>query len=817
MTGLDISQYEIRQLEEGSLPGPGDVEHPTVWTHVVPIMKTHIISPILFICTLAALAPIAASAADPIYQWSPSQPAISAAYTGGEWNEYYTTAPGLLMGDHNYYAELDYQIVTPTAVGRKFYMVVRSRKLGDGADTYTSWNGAAGSTGIAKLPMTLRNSDDWRITLGLQGAGAIRVTGFRIYNGDWQAEPGARSSVLHSRCRIYDGDRETYLPATAVTSASANRPAPRVPFAMPTGCGDIVIAPPHPAKSLELLATDFGLKADSGTTPVSSDVAAANVHALTAAINAARDQGASVLRFPKGVYRIAAAHTITFDSQSDLMVDGDGSELLFTKYHANAGPALSVKNCTRFVLKNLYVDWDWTVRPIASIAHVDSVDDNGKSVVMTFPDIDATATELLKSVPWIGIEPIETLHPTGGLSGPSFGGPVSFETVGPNTLRVGLPYSSEARPGGIYWIRHCGYEMPAFDIGGGSNLLFDGIVIYSMPGIGWSIHDLDHWCLRNCRIEIPAGSKRPMSTARDGLHVSRSHGYFLMDNCQIGNCGDDCVNIHDNCAQGVVRIDDDTIRVFNVTWQMIFNIGDTVELFRGDYSPLGFSSRIDKVQPSNGDVVLKFADPLPADLPADTIVWNLSYQTNNVHITNCVFHDNFSRGILLSAVDCTVDHCVFSNDTWRAFQFHTELEPPAWWEGHGAANIVFAHNRIENCNLQGRERGSPIVASPVLPSGPTNFPIFHDILIQGNDIVNCVGPAIELQSCKNVLVAGNRIDNEFGSLLYSPVSSVIAVTRASDVVVTDNTWTGAYCVLPGIRFDPHTTSGVIQDGNEVVR
>jgi len=374
------------------------------------------------------------------------------------------------------------------------------------------------------------------------------------------------------------------------------------------------------------------------------------------------------------------------------------------------------------------------------------------------------------------------------------------------------------RAGGTYWIRHCYYEMPAIDVSEGSNILLEGIVIYSMPGMGWIMHgDLDHWTVRNCRLEIPEGSKRPMSTAADGLHVSGSRGYFLMDNCQIGNCGDDCVNIHDNCAQGVDRIDDHTIKVHSVGWRMSLAAGNAIELFRGDYSPLGYKSQIVEISHQGADATIKFADSLPVDVPADAIVWNHSRQTSNVHITGCVFHDNIGRGILLSAADATVDHCVFDHTASRGFQFHTELEPPHWWEGHGASNILFTNNRIVDTNLIGRDGGAPIFAKPNLPGGPTSVPIFHDILIADNEIVDSLGPSLELESCKNLIVEANRIRNKRNFARFSPQSSAITIRRSSNIVVFDNTWSGPYCTRPGVEYDPATTAGIVEHGNEIVR
>lgn len=741
-----------------------------------------------------------------VFQWSPSaadasrtptldvhddlsgaaSPALVASAAGGDWNAFYVTAPGLLQGGRLYTAVVDYTVVTPTRPGSTFYLFARSEKLGDFADSWTRWTGAAGQSGSAVLHMALRDMDDWRITVGMHGPGAIRMTGFRLYQGDWM----------------------TFQPGKQAASAAHASGAGALP--LPPGCGVIAIAPPHPPRALEVDASTFGLLAENAGAGATDASAERNASALQTAIDAARQAGASTLRIEPGTYRIGASASIAFDRLSDLTVDGHGAVFVFTRLLSGA-PAIRVSGCRRVDIRNLNLDWDWSVRPLATVFHVDSASADHTSYVLTFPDDTASEVAALPSAPWQYIAPIVLLRPTGGPAGSVLGTgkPAAFEPQGEHSARVAFTRPVALAAGETYWIRHCDYEMPAIEVVDGKDLAFDGVTVYSMPGMGWIMHgDLDHWALRNCRIELPPGSRRPLTTAADGVHISSSHGYFLMDNCRIGNCGDDCVNIHDNCAQGVVKIDDHTLRVRSVGWRLALDPGNTIELFRGDYAPMGYVSKIAASRRDGDDAIVAFSDPLPDNLPDDTIVWNRSYETNNVHITRCWFHDNIVRGILMAARAVTVDHCVIERTAYDGFQFHTELDPPHWWEGHGAQNVVLTQNRIVDVNRVGHNGGPAIFGIPQLPGGPTSVALFSDILIADNEIVNALGPAIELASFRNVTIRGNRFENTTSPYAASPVSSSIRVERGAGLRAQSNVWLGGFCALPGLSFDPSTTTSI---------
>ncbi|MDR3709150.1 MAG: right-handed parallel beta-helix repeat-containing protein [Capsulimonadaceae bacterium] len=747
-----------------------------------------------------------------VYEWSPTAsiaskngpltttveagppPTLLAAAQGGEWNGYITLPSGILKAPAEYTVVLDYQIVTPTADGFQFYMFARSESLGEGADQWAKWTGKAGETGRKRLPLILSGADDWTLTLGINRSGAIRVTALRIDSGTDARE----------------------VPATHAEAPSAKPRTEAIPRA--SGAGGLTVESPRPGSGVALAATDFGLRATTGDAVSSAETARANVDAFKNAIAACRSQNASRLVIPAGIYRFASATPLVVDGLSDVTIDARGATLLFQTLHKFGAASLSISHCKRCVVTGLSIDWDWAVEPIATLAHIDSVSERGQQVVMTFPALDSAATDLLKSVPWMGIYPIESLRPTGlpgpqGVHKPKI---VQFEKLSANSARVTVEQPTPLRAGDACWIRHYYYDMAGILTTDCQDMQFDHVVVNSIPGIAWVVGgSMNHWSMRNCRIGGQATDAQPLPIGADGFHFNQSRGDFLMDSCEIGNCGDDCINIHDDCALGAVRVDDHTLRIPRAGWQFPVRDGDVLELCHVDYSPYPYVSKVQTVSRDGDAAIVQFADTLPATISPDTIVWSHTDETKNVRIANSRFHDNTGRGILLGAQSATIENCVFEHTASTGIQLQTEVER-RWTEGHGDANIVIAHNRFVDVNNRRFRDGTVIQVKPDLPGGPYAYPLFHDILIDANEIDNPLGPAIQLFSCKNVIIDGNKIVAARASAFAHPRSGAIDIHLSSNVDAAGNIWSGPPPQRASVIYDPATTNSVIAEGNVAV-
>ena len=766
-------------------------------------------------CILAlgmAIGPAGARAADAtqavVYAWNPTSchpaapskaalvqrvsGATAACITasGGEWNTWIRISPGTLHGNHDYTALLKYEIVTPPKFPGTFYMFARSKSLGEHRDIWQTWLGDAHDAGTARLTLRLPAADDWEFDVGCQGAG---------------------SEIIDS-LQIVGGTGFVYLPAetsAAPMAAPSNAPAA-------TGASAITIAPPVAHAGPVLSATDFGLVADGPAAPVAPAVAASNSVVVAQAIDACRRLGASRLLFPKGVYRFNGEDAIPFNTLSNLVIDGQGSEFIFQKIHH--APAVTVQDCTRCVIKDLRLDWDWSVSPLASLCRVVSASADGLSCSLLFPDLDTNARQRLIHAPWMKLLPMDPetfrLRAPQGLPAPVS----SFTWLTGNVLRVTFKQPVRVTTGETYCVRHQYYEMSAFRIGDSHDLLFENVTIYSMPGMGWvSRGEMHHWGFRNCRIVRREGSRRPMTTMADGFHVTESLGDLLLENCAFTGMGDDCVNIHDNCFQGVERTDDHTLKlVGNHRWRFKVEAGHRIALFHADYSPLGFQSAINAVAYKGNDTILTLADTLPAALSPQTIVFNQHYRTSNVRIANCRFYDTAGRGILTDAQNLTIENCVFDHVFGQGVQLAIDIVPALWAEGRPTTNVVMRGNRFQSLNAAARVDGAGVCTFTRWPAGATAYPLYRTILIESNRFVSPLGPAISLQSCRDVVVRDNTIDATGTPAGATPLAAAFVAAYSADLTLAGNRWdVGATVVKPGVLFDPETTTHVTGSGNSV--
>lgn len=735
----------------------------------------------------------AAFRAGPPYQATPvvrpdGRTAQCLTAPGGEWNNYLYVPQGKLKGGRGYTALVTYEIVTPTVFPGTFYMFARSKSLGQHCDLWQTWLGEAGATGTARLSMDLKPADDWVFFVGCRGPGAQII----------------------DRFRIVEGNGFVHLPAEAGESPAVSPGAP-----VATGSEEIVIEPPAATGGPVLSATDFGLVADDPAGPAEPDAAPDNLGAVKRAIDACRAQGASRLVFPKGVYRFQAREALPFLNLTNIVVDGQGSEFLFRKLHPGVA-AVTLMECDHVVLRDLRLDWDWSVTPLASLCRVTGVAADGMGCDLAFPDLDEAEVERVREAPWMQFFPVDPLE-FRIQSSEKIPSPVEgFEALPGNRLRVTFKQPVPLVEGRTYCIRHQYYDMSAFRVGNSRHLLFDEVTIHSMPGMGWVFRDdMSHWGLRNCKIARREGSRRPVTTTADGLHVIESRGNLLLENCEFNGIFEDNLNIHDNCAQGVRRVDDRTlVLVGNNRWRMRAEAGHAIALYRPDFSPLGYQSRIDAVAYQGNDTVLTLAEPLPESVPGPTLVSNLHFDTANVRIANCRF--NGGGRILTSARNLTIEDCVFDHTFGQAVQLAIDIVPPHWAEGRPASNVVLRRNVFDSVNGTARADGAAVCTFTRWPAGATDAPLYRNLLIEGNRFVNTAGPALSLHNCQAVTVRDNVIDTAGLKGVGMPFPAAILTTRSADLALGGNLWkTGPVGVVPGVVLDPATTVRVECAGNRV--
>lgn len=699
-----------------------------------------------------------------------------------------------LVGGQQYTAVLTFRTVTPTTYPSYFYMFARPAVGGTtDYDIWRQWLGEAGETARTitfPLDLAAYTAGNWRLHVGMKGPGSFIIDSFVIYNGTTKDTQPAVANVTPV----------STLPA-GVTAA--------------TGYAASTITPPNAAAPVTLSLANYTFVA--GSTAAS----ATNATEFQRALNDARTLNATTLLIPPGTYYFSGIRTMVLNDVDDLVIDGQGAVLVFRQIN-NDGQAIQMQNCSRVVVKNLVLDWDWSVKPIASLGTVSNLSADKKQCDFTFADLDATQTNLVRTTAWTKIFEMDATKLV--RTGATIYGVPSGTTIaaGPaaNVLRATFTSAAPLENGKSYCIRHLYYDMGGFKVLDSNHLTFDAVTIRSMPGMGWQFNGaMHHWQLVNCVIDRAPGARTPLTTAADGVHVTESQGHLVIKGCVFRGSGDDSINIHDNCYQGVaVTYPGDATRLTLLkckSYQLRIQPGDTLRFHDPDFTELGGSSApvtrqvatVAHTDSTTQQLTITFTAALPAGLSPNVIVRNTRFASADVRIAGCQFLQTNGHGILFSGEDATIEACYFRNVYITPIQLEANIVQPLWAEGRGVSNVLIRNNTFDANNQLVESDGAAIWAGPSLPWGPTAAHLFDTITIEDNRFFNNPGPIVSLHNAANVVVRHNRTDYTQAIPKATRHSNAILVTASDGLALGGNTWVNTVA-------SPHAY-GVVRDSADV--
>ncbi|MEG0396179.1 MAG: right-handed parallel beta-helix repeat-containing protein [Oscillospiraceae bacterium] len=515
-----------------------------------------------------------------------------------------------------------------------------------------------------------------------------------------------------------------------------------------------------------------------------------NIAAFRAAIDFCQKNPETVLTVPTGIYHFYTAPSnlhIPIHNISDMVLDGGGSEFIFHTPVAY----FDIINSQRIHLKNFILDWAWKDAPLADVGVVRAVAQDGSYLEVAFPGCQTVPENMEIRI----VGPFDQARYTPGCNGGIEFRPYenrhinlsgdeksdeemqqllrelsdillpTMEKAADNVLRIYTKKPQWAlrhfKVGQCYNFRHFEYDGVAVRTQRSSHITLERITIYGCPGHGFlSSGGVHHLHFDHCRIQPRPGTAHSVSVTVDCLHVGNSMGQFIIEDCDFSGAGDDCINLHDNSSMGVRRLDDYTLKALRVAESALqFEKGSLIELRNSDLSPMGYTSVIEDLtyQPENRVCIMKLANPLPKLIDKDAVVFNRTFHTDYYVIRNCRFTNNRARGALLQGSHGLVENNLFENIQGAAIQIETGCES-RWSEGQGVSDLLIRNNTIRHCDLNAWQMGV-IYMGVYLPQGRTEYPIFEDIELCGNTIVDCPRLAGFFSSCRNVRVHHNSVVN----------------------------------------------------------
>lgn len=552
---------------------------------------------------------------------------------------------------------------------------------------------------------------------------------------------------------------------------------------------------------------------------------------LQQAIDACKAKQINRLIFEPATYNIYIEKSIILEDMDHFEISGNGAMFRFFSpiTHLNTILYFKMLNCSHIKFSNLFIDWDWERAPLASLVQVEKRTEDFVDF-RYMEDRNLPDTSLFITLNQVNNE---TFTP-GVENGTEYIGPKRFseepflkrEKIEDKLYRCYLDKSTlddrYFRVGSYYLVRHFVYNGGCFSIVDTNHFIFENVTVYSVPGFGVHISGHSHHILFDrFKITLPDFEKRYISATVDGVHVTRSNGYILFENCDLGYQGDDCINIHVWVEMGVEKLSSNTFKYKNTKYSSD-RVGEKLEFRNSDLSPTGFSATITEIFEQDGYSVVKLDKEIPDTILPDSVIFNRSYDSGNYEIRNSYFHETRARGILAQADNGIIENCTFYRIQGAAIQIETGASR-LWSEGMGVENLTIRNNKIKECDINDWDKGV-LYMSTFLPAGipiqntkhpnPTTtvgdsgadfrtaYPMFKNITIESNVFEEYPRRAMILTSFDGVHLKNNTFINNVSRDYNNPERGSIWAALGKNLTAENNTFVESpYMMMPGIEND----------------
>ena len=567
--------------------------------------------------------------------------------------------------------------------------------------------------------------------------------------------------------------------------------------------------------------------ADYGAAPESSPEA--NVRGFQNAINAARDTKAAGVMVPHGTYllRKEAASQLEFHDLKDFTFDGQGSELVFLDHKiGRRGEYLSIRNCERFRMTDVTLEWDWKNKPLSTIGTIIAVNPAESEIEYEIHGREIpTAQAIIGGREWDST--------IGNRSPRGFALPDNtiVKTTG-NVIRLKLTKKSSisaAKVGQQSNLRFgTNYMANAIDVEGCRHAVFDQVNIHGAPYVGVNANLNEYLKISGCRIEPRPGSGRSKSV-HAAFEIHNSFGYFILEDNVVRFNHDDGLHYSDYYLGGGLIATESRHTLIADRLQFyaaggVVRIGDRMEMRKADFSPAAWSSEIVDFewqknhhpgQPASNRCVITFKDPLPDSVPTDGFLVNRAFGKGQYIIRGNTFENGMCHGITVSLPNGLIENNKVTASGYAGLVVRMVSRWKRWFMGTFPENLIVRNNVFQACNTARMDPSALFVGAGYDPNekqgfAPAAYPVLRNILIENNRIEDTPWAAIGILSASNVVVRDNRIVNSNTDPCPTKYPGSIFVAVSDHIVLQANTnGKGDFSNHERIHIDPATTSSVV--------
>ena len=569
--------------------------------------------------------------------------------------------------------------------------------------------------------------------------------------------------------------------------------------------------------------------------------------ALAAAIDFVKQQrAADALRYERVEYtlkmptdRYEFENTILFYSVEDLIVDGQGSDFIFTKNVS----AILMDNCKNVKFKNFNIDYDplrYTQGVITAIDGLKCTVEIDEGYPYDIDFINGAGVDDVYGEAHFGEQTFTiNIHDRTGAVKPntptyvfrtnavSLGGRTVQIEAHSNSLFEGSPVDY-MNVGDAVSISFVGPKLLWAERGRGGMELVN-INVYSTPGAGfWELDGEGGTLYKNVCVAPgpkPEGATRERLLAMSGdcIHSSMLKKGPTVDGCTFTNLADDALNINGLVYYVVSSVGNKT--VVAPRWNYPFYVGerlngyDGTDLFKkGDGKVIQITSRNDvsltetiKALYSDKDqqwgdntLVYDVITDKPLNLEYGDIITSNDRRCSGAVIKNSTFGLNRSRGIVVKGDDILIENNTIMGTMFPSIAVQLDT---GFGESGFSSNVVIRSNHIINGAVGkdmtrpiNRENLGAIMVNILLDRGHNglinNFE-HKNIVIEDNIVESTAVYGISCVNVDGLTVRNNRVCNPFmfgvgavGQNFDISPEAGIFIGQCRNVYATDNTVAG---------------------------
>jgi hypothetical protein len=486
---------------------------------------------------------------------------------------------------------------------------------------------------------------------------------------------------------------------------------------------------------------------------------------------------------------------LRFVGKTDFELDGAGANFVFRTVNRQ----FTVKQSKRIAFRNFSIDIDQDKFRVGSYARILDVDAASGTVRFQFihgRDMtpDPTVPPSISMWRWRSHDP-KTLRILDGAgmffqTGEVFRGGMRRDPSDPSIL-IGQTTSAKMleafqkyRNGANFlMVNNADFRNTSVSLWDHcSQVTFDHVNFYGTLGMVFLSSEYDHMWITHCRIGLPPGetaADRPLASGADGFHFHENYGHTLFEDNEITLTDDDPISIKDGIWRNVTSSDPQTIHIKD------FKVGEEIELYRNDLSPLDYTGTVTAA--SGGDITVD--KPLPSDLPKTFLAQNHRERSFNWVLKDSYFHDYYGRFLVYTPWARITDNRITNS------YLHIGTAGASFDDGGISSQVVVDNNILIDTN-----------ADTGLWGIDSTYPVFKNIAFVGNSFIH---RGLSLNNSGNALVVGNYFEN-----IVAKDKAAVKIGRSIAPQVIGNIQAGIGVTAFGLISG--TTTDLQQEDNRAV-